>query len=123
MNYSKIFMLKTLVLTIWLIFLFSYNLEAKLMEEKLSSEDETNNIKINLILRQHHVANPDYNIYKEGIKQNYNIDRLYQQNEEFYEFIGMFISKYESEQNFRIKLKMNKDVNFNKASINWKTNF
>ncbi len=116
-------MLQTLVLTIWLLFLFSYNLEAKLMEEKLSSEDEINNIKINLILRQHHVANPDYNVFTEGIKQNYNIDKLYQQNEEFYEFIGMFISKYESEQNFRIKLKMNKDVNFNKASINWKTNF
>ncbi len=116
-------MLKTLVLTTLLLLLFSYNLEAKLLEETLSDQSTVNEVKVNLILRQNHLVNYDHNIYNMGIKQNYNVDNLYLQNEEFYEFIGMFVSKYESEQNFRIKLKMNKDINFDKASLNWKTNF
>jgi len=55
--------------------------------------------------------------------QKFSSEDVYEENEDMYEFIGMFISDYKSKQNIRIKLKMTQDAEFTQGSVNWKFYF
>ena len=55
-----------------------------------------------------------------------NLDKLdpeLRQNEDFYEAIGMFLSSYKSQRDFKIKLKLNGPTDFEKLQINYRINF
>lgn len=51
------------------------------------------------------------------------IDNKAQKAEEFFEFVGMFISNYESSSNVKIKVKFTQDAELDKGSIVWRITF
>ena len=63
------------------------------------------------------------------MKFDYNKDRYFnlasqsESNDDIYEVIGMFISKYDSKSRIKLKLKVNEKMEFNSAFITMKFTF
>lgn len=116
-------MLRFLLTIILLLGVLNARLVAAESDILLDELNNSNKANIKLLLT-HNNFNVDYaqNLTNESLFFIKN-DNFYEKNEEIYEFIGMFISKYKSERNIRLKLQMTKDISFNKASLNWKTSF
>lgn len=51
------------------------------------------------------------------------IDNTSTTTDEFFEFVGMFISNYKSSNNLKIKVKFTKDAELDKGSIVWRIAF
>ena len=59
------------------------------------------------------------NIYNENIILNNDTEYA----KEFFEFIGVFITDYKSQENFKIKLKFTHKAQLNRAKFYWQVNF
>ena len=51
------------------------------------------------------------------------IDNKVEKTEDLFEFVGMFISNYESSNNVKIKVKFTRDAELDKGSIVWRVTF
>ena len=115
-------MYKNFIITILLISISTLDIVANEQAKNQSDNIKLSKETINLVFPK---QNFDF-IKSKSSNANYKYfttDNIYQQNEEIYEIIGMFISKYKSEQNLRIKLRVSRNIDFNQASLNWKTSF
>ena len=114
-------MLKFFVITIFAINTSLSNARANQTSESSYSQ-ETIVKKVNLQFPKQNYLIEDN--FKDFSSNKYlKMDNPYQENEDIYELIGMFVSDYNSKQNIRIKLRMTRDIDFNQASLNWKTSF
>ena len=127
-------MMKKTVLLLILLFL-SFNNPVHAIEYGLFLEDsvliEKNNQtaiektdielslkNLNYTFRQDILENSPYNQ-----KNIIIIDNKAEKTEELFEFVGMFISNYESSNKLKIKLKFTKDAELDKGSIVWRITF
>ena len=128
-------MIQRMIFLQLLIFLLSFDNPASAVEYGLFLEDsmliekddntaiERTEIELSLrnlsySFRQDILENSPYN------KKNITlVDNTDTKTDEFFEFVGMFISNYKSSTNLKIKVKFTKDAELDKGSIIWRIAF
>ena len=73
------------------------------------------------------LQHPTYHYSDKLIKQTYSkniiVDNNAEYATEFFEFIGIFIMDYDSQEHFKVKLKFTHKAQLNKAKFYWQVDF